>query len=199
MDELEILRRRVERERAARQAAESIIEAKSRELYLAHQSREEALEALEAANKKLQVDVLWHSMAETFEAKRSAILEGMLQGRPRTRTLDEVRRMAEDEIPGAICHIALDPEDPIGPEGGAEIIPAGAYHRQIRLESILWQRSPKEKENGCRWTLDLLSQDAFPLGVIELRFQNPRRPGVFELKAVETLARLAELAVRHGG
>jgi len=108
MDEVELLKRRLEREKLARKAAEVFIEEKSLELYYAHQKREQAFQALQAqtqaanvANAQLQQEINRRIQAETLER----FLERIVQGHPLHAILGELAQIVEHQTSRGRCFI----------------------------------------------------------------------------------------------
>ncbi len=210
MDELEILRRRLEREKAARRAAESFIESKSLELYAAQEKRQEAFEALqrqievtEATNLKLQEEVLWHTMAESFEADRRHLLERMVRGHPLEGILQDLKLMAENELPGGHCAVFLHS----APGGGeaAEGPPEAQAPRVIQViediqEDPFWSIHARDARlegyTSC-WSLPILSREGAIAGRFAMGFRGLRRPGDLDTHTFEALCGLAEMALGH--
>lgn len=206
MDELEILRRRLEREKAARRAAESFIESKSLELYTAQEKRQEAFEALqrqieatEAMNLKLQEEVLWHTMAESFEADRRHLLERIARGHALEGILQDLKLMAEDELPGGRCAVFLDPgQTPGGPPEARA--PQAIQVIEDLQKDPFWSAHAREMKlegyTSC-WSRPILSWEGAIAGRFAMGFRGLRRPGDLDTHTFEALCGLAELALGH--
>jgi diguanylate cyclase (GGDEF)-like protein len=222
MDELQLLRRRLEREKQARRAAELFIEEKSLELYIEQQKREQAFQALQAQtvatntlNRQLQEEISRRIQAETLES----FLERIVQDHPLHNILVELTRMVEAQTPGGRCFIAVHADGELfhaereSSEGRAPLIQAplhwlpGGAHEQRHIQRVedvrrhpVWRRhcdSGLLDGLGSAWTVPLTTAHGEHIGEFALHPPDGRAPSESELEWMMMISGLAALAIGH--
>lgn len=222
MDELQLLRRRLEREKQARRAAELFIEEKSLELYVEQQKREHAFQALQAQtvatntlNRQLQEEISRRIQAETLES----FLERIVQDHPLHSILVELTRMVEAQTPGGRCFIAVHADGelfhadrPLA-EGRNPIIQAplawlpGGTHEQRQIQWVddvrrhpVWRRHCDGgllDGAGSAWSVPLTTAHGEHIGEFALQPPNGRPPSESDLEWMMMISGLAALAIGH--
>ncbi len=221
MDELQLLRRRLEREKQARRAAELFIEEKSLELYVEQQKREQAFHALQAQtvatntlNRQLQEEISRRIQAETLES----FLERIVQDHPLHSILVELTRMVEAQTPGGRCFIAVHADGelfhadrPLS-EGRNPIIQAplawlpGGAHEQRQIQWVddvsrhpVWRRHSGGGLlcAGSVWSVPLTTAHGEHIGEFALQSPGGRAPSESDLEWMMMISGLAALAIGH--
>ncbi|MGX5730778.1 putative bifunctional diguanylate cyclase/phosphodiesterase [Pseudoxanthomonas beigongshangi] len=221
MDELQLLRRRLEREKQARRAAELFIEEKSLELYVEQQKREQAFQALQAQtvatntlNRQLQEEISRRIQAETLES----FLERIVQDHPLHSILVELTRMVEAQTPGGRCFIAVHADGelfhadrPLS-EGRNPVIQAplawlpGGAHEQRQIQWVddvsrhpVWRRHAESGPlgTGSAWSVPLTTAHGEHIGEFALQSPGGRPPSESDLEWMMMISGLAALAIGH--
>lgn len=223
MDELELFKRRLEREKQARKAAEAFIEAKSLELYVAQQKREQAFQALQtqteatnAANEQLQLEVDRRIQAETLER----FLERIVHGHPLYAILTDLAQIVERQTSRGRCFIATQADqqlfharnsqphatalEPLAPDPTPADAPLESQKQIQVVEDIRqdpvwrphWESGALEGLRSC-WSVPLVTAEGRRIGDFAIHYPETCIPEASDAEWLLMLSGLAELAIGH--
>ncbi len=196
MEDMELLRRRLEREEKARKDAELFIEEKSLELFLANEKRN-AIEAL--------------------EEERRRFLERTVLGEPLEVLLAALAAMAGKQVAGGRCVIMVLPERSLHHEAGSTCVAEGAPEQAApsaakdRIaddvevvddlqDDPVWGpclRSEPLLGMSAGWLMPIFTGDRKLVGHFGIHFTTARLPEPADLRTMRSLNHLATLAIEH--
>ncbi len=202
----ELLRRRLERERAARAEGERILGERVQALYETVERQRYALEVLKGRAENLDEEVARRIKAEALDHDRHELLEMIARHRPLGMILDRLQAMVEAHVPPSVCAVILAPRDPERPpvleEGSEPDLQAswglrrlgdlqGGDHPEVLRG---WARAHQVEEG---WSIPILfGADPF-MGLMVLGF--PKAPELLDqdTEVMELFARMAGMAIHH--
>jgi len=216
MDAVQLLQRRLEREKQARKAAELFIEDKSLELYIEQKKREQAFQALQqqsaaarAVNEQLQQEIGRRIQAEALEK----LLERIMQGQPLHAILAELAHLVEQHATGGRCfittgvgqqlfHADMAPTSEPASLAAAQTSP---LNKQVQfIEDVsqdpVWRphwRAGTLKGLRGGWSVPLITADGLRVGDFAIHHPECHAPTAADVEWMLMLSELATLAIGH--
>ncbi|MBM4422062.1 MAG: PAS domain S-box protein [Chloroflexi bacterium] len=171
-------------------------------------------------------DITERRQMENISEDQRAILELIASGSPFQQILETLARAVETRLPGAMCSIAiLDAESqrlrlalalslpeefvggldglPIGPQAGS--CGTAAFRGEtvivsdIKHDELWADYREAALAHGLRacWSKPAFSSAGKVLGTIAFYFREPRSPGPYELRLIDTTAHLASIIIQR--